>query len=234
MMTVHFVALNELPIFEQLQLEEALLRTSQQNFCLINRGSPPAIVMGISGKVDELVDDSHYKQNPIPIIRRFSGGGCVLVGKETLFITFIFNKSDVDIGTCPKKLLEWTEELLQPAFGNVPFRVRENDYVIGDKKFGGNAQYFTKDRLLHHTSLLWNFCPHEMNVLKMPPKMPDYRTSRPHGDFLTSLSSHFSSKEAFLSGITRALEERWTLIPKTHADLVCAKELPHRKATELL
>ena len=37
------------PILEQLQLEEALFRADQRNWCLLNSGSPPAIVMGISG-----------------------------------------------------------------------------------------------------------------------------------------------------------------------------------------
>ena len=233
-MNVQFVVLNNLPIFQQLQLEEALLRTSDQNFCLINQGSPPAIVMGISGKREELVDEAHYSRNPIPIIRRFSGGGCVLVGKDTLFLTLIFNKSDVDLGTCPKKLLEWTEELLLPAFDPIPFRVRENDYVIGDKKFGGNAQYFTKDRLLHHTSLLWDFCPSEMQVLKMPPKMPAYREGRKHSDFLSPLCAHFPSKEAFFLRLTQAFEARWSLRPKTDAELIHHTLLPHRKATEFL
>ncbi|ERN08330.1 hypothetical protein AMTR_s03745p00005370, partial [Amborella trichopoda] len=38
------------PILEQLQLEERLLRTSSDNWCIINDGTnTPTIVMGISG-----------------------------------------------------------------------------------------------------------------------------------------------------------------------------------------
>ena len=231
---IHLLALEGIPIFEQLQLEEALLRAGQDNYCLINHKSTPAIVMGISGKVDELVAEEHYKKNPIPIIRRFSGGGCVLIGQETLFLTFIFNRSSVDIGTCPKKLLEWTERLLQPAFGQMAFKVCENDYVIGDKKFGGNAQYFTKDRWLHHTSILWDFCDAEMQVLKMPPKVPDYRQGRSHGHFLTRLNEHFDSKLEFFDNVVEAVGRQCTLIP-TELDHVQHIPLkPHRKATELV
>lgn len=224
---VHLLALEGVPIFEQLQLEEALLRAGSDNICILNHKSTPAIVMGISGKPEELVDFSIHQKNPIPIIRRFSGGGCVLISHETLFLTFICNKEDVDIGTCPQRLLKWTEELLN-------FPVRENDYVFGDKKFGGNAQYFTKNRWLHHTSLLWDYSEADMQVLKMPPKMPDYRKSRPHSDFLCRLKDHFPSKEQFFSHIKASLAAKFHVIPKTAQDFNPITRLPHRKATELI
>ena len=44
------------PIYDQLLLEEALLRSDTRNWCIISEGSPPAIVMGISGKKHELID----------------------------------------------------------------------------------------------------------------------------------------------------------------------------------
>ncbi|NGX54212.1 MAG: hypothetical protein K1000chlam4_00937, partial [Chlamydiae bacterium] len=50
MTTFSLLHLSGLPIFEQLQLEEALLRADEGNWCLINSGVPPAIVMGISAK----------------------------------------------------------------------------------------------------------------------------------------------------------------------------------------
>ena len=42
--------LRQVPILQQLRLEEALLRADDSNWCILNDGSPtPAIVMGISG-----------------------------------------------------------------------------------------------------------------------------------------------------------------------------------------
>lgn len=232
---VRFLALENVPIFEQLQLEEALLRVGQDNYVIINHTSSPAIVMGISGKTCELVEPEHYAKNPVPIIRRFSGGGCVLVGEDTLFLTFIFNRKDVDIGTCPKMLLEHTEKLLKPAFGTLPFQVRENDYVLDDKKFGGNAQYFTKTRWLHHTSLLWDYSQEAMQVLKMPPKIPDYRNKRSHSDFLCCLNHHFPSKDAFFKGVIAALGQQYHLIYVTHDKVQASvRNVPHRKATEVI
>lgn len=226
-----FLHLYKKPIFEQLQLEEALLRADSGNYCIINSGSSPAIVMGISGKVEELIDDRVHKIRPIPIIRRFSGGGTVLIEEEVLFLTFIFNRHEQDVGSCPQKLMQWTKQHLDAVFSHTEFNVRENDYVILDRKIGGNAQYFTKDRWLHHTSLLWDFRHEAMNILKMPPKTPVYRQNRNHGDFLTSLKNHFDSKEAFFTKIKETLSESFAIEEVDEASLLAILERPHRKAT---
>ena len=47
------------------------------------------------------------------------------------------------------------------------FCLREHDYVINDRKIGGNAQTITKDRFVHHTSFLWNFDAKKMSYLKV-------------------------------------------------------------------
>lgn len=232
--TIHLVVLKSVPIFEQLQLEEALLRADRRNFCIINCQSPPAIVMGISGKVEELIDPDHFERRPVPVIRRFSGGGTVLIDEETLFLSFIFNRADQDIGTCPKRLLCWTEALLKPAFSPIDFQLRENDYVLGDKKIGGNAQYFTKTRWLHHTSFLWDYSESHMKVLKMPPKIPEYRQLRDHDAFCTRLKPHFASKEALFSRIQKQLQEQFALqeCPVDEARKVLST--PHRQATQFV
>ena len=53
------------------------------------------------------------------------------------------------------------------------------DYTFGERKFGGNAQAITKQRWLQHTSLLWDFDPANMALLKHPANVPDYRAVRP-------------------------------------------------------
>jgi lipoate-protein ligase A len=232
--SLQLITLQDTPILEQLQIEEALLRIDAKNYCIINHGSSSAIVMGISGKVEELIDEKVYQKRSIPIIRRFSGGGTVLIEQDVLFLTFIFNRHDEDVGSCPQRLMHWTRDVLAPVFAHTDFQVRENDYVIGEKKFGGNAQYFTKDRWLHHTSLLWDFCPEAMKILKMPPKVPEYRQNRAHGDFLTKLKEHFESKEAFLTKVREALSQRFLVREVAKDALLPILQKPHRKATEVV
>ena len=49
------------------------------------------------------------------------------------------------------------------------------DYCFGQLKFGGNAQAITKQRFLHHTSLLWDYEDANMLLLKHPDRVPEYR-----------------------------------------------------------
>lgn len=195
---IQIVDLGTIPIFEQLELEEALLRGSTQNFCLINRGSPRAIVMGISGKPQELLDIQRVKEDQIPVIQRFSGGGTVIVDQETLFITLIFQKESLPVHPFPEPILRWTGDLYANSWEIPSFQLIENDYAIGSLKCGGNAQYIKKDRWLHHTSFLWDYQPENMSYLLLPSKRPRYRQDRSHTDFLCRLKDYASSKEELI------------------------------------
>lgn len=229
---LHLLYLENLPIFKQLQIEEALLRADERNWCLINQGALPAIVFGISGKISEHLSIKHMKEKPIPIIRRFSGGGTVIVDEHTLFFTLIGNHKVLDCPCYPEMLLKWTEKLYFPAFKGINFSLRDNDYVIENKKFGGNAQYLTKDRWLHHTSLLWDYKKTMMDYLLMPPKEPSYRQRREHSQFLCRLSEYFPNQEIFKNQMIAALKKRFTVIETPIEAVESLLKRPHRQATK--
>lgn len=224
--------LNNVPILEQLQLEEALLRTSEENWCLLNTGSTPAIVMGISGKPEKLLDLGKVAQDNIPIIKRFSGGGTVYIDPQTVFATLIFNKSSVGVPLQPKPLLQWSERLYQPLFPN--FTLRENDYVFGEKKFGGNALYIQKSRWLLHTSFLWDYIPEKMEYLLMPEKRPEYRKDRIHTDFLCTLRPHYLEKAELLERLKDHFQHSFSARLASKAEAEASLQLPHRKSTSVV
>ena len=207
----HLLRLKSYPIFEQLLLEEKLLRSHLGNWCLINEGSSPAIVMGISGKKEELIDCARAARSKIPLIKRFSGGGTVFVDEDTLFVTFICQKQLHDFPAYPESIMRWTEQIYSRAFQHPQFRLKENDFVIENRKFGGNAQYIKKDRWLHHTSFLWDYTPEKMQYLLHPKKTPSYRAGRSHHEFLCRLSEYFSDKEKLIRAIIDELEKRFLL-----------------------
>jgi lipoate-protein ligase A len=99
--------------------------------------------------------------------------------------------------------------MLQPATPNL--ELRENDFVIGDKKCGGNALYIKKDRWLIHTSFLWDYAPHHMELLKHPPKTPPYRAGRSHDEFLCKLSDILPSKEAWIEDLTQSFDKSFII-----------------------
>lgn len=203
-------------IVEQLKLEERLLRSDTQNWCLINEGSPPAIVMGISGKQNLLVDPIQTSLHNIPILRRFSGGGTVIVDENTLFVTFICQKELHPFPAYPEPILRWTEGLYKEIFQHPTFHLKENDYVFGEHKCGGNAQYIRKHRWLHHTSFLWDYQPERMRCLLHPPKTPTYRANRPHENFLCRLRDFYPSKNLLIDRLKKRL---FTLYNAQEVDL---------------
>lgn len=229
---LHLLELDQYPILSQLKLEEALLRTDHKNWCLINRGSSPAIVMGISQKPELVVDFPRHKYLPIPLIRRYSGGGTVVVEPTTVFLTLILNHNLIDAPPFPKDVLKWTEALLKPAFQGKSFSLQENDYAIGVKKCGGNAQYFAKSRIVHHTSFVFDYSKNHMELLKLPPQMPSYRQGRSHLDFLDPLKNHFPSPKAFSNALLFALSKKFPLKKVSLSEIDAS--IPHRKATIIL
>ena len=226
---IHCLRLSNYPILKQLELEEALLRGDTRNWCLINEGSTPSIVMGISGKPEELIDQEKVAQHPLPVIKRFSGGGTVIVDEDTLFVTFIFQKDFHPFPAFPEPIMKWTGALYHSFFPALT--LRENDYVIGDKKCGGNAQYIKKDRWLHHTSFLWDYSEKNMDYLLLPEKRPKYRHNRPHSEFLIPLKSQRMDRKSLMEKVKEALVKRLYICD---FDVNSWKRGAHRQATHRL
>ncbi len=188
--------------------------------------------MGISGKPEELLNLDSIRGKHIPIIKRFSGGGTVIVDENTLFITFILAKDLLGIPAFPEPILRWSEKLYQKSWQIPGFQLRENDYCIGDLKCGGNAQYIKKDRWLHHTSFLWDYSSENMKHLLLPAKRPKYRSDRPHDAFLTRLKGHAQSVEELIKRLKIGLE-KLNLHPSAFDDQKLQFK-SHRQSTHLL
>jgi lipoate-protein ligase A len=223
--------LQNVPIFEQLQIEEALLRTDERSFCILNFGSPRAIVMGISGEPNQLLDIPKVREQNVLVIKRFSGGGTVVVDDDTLFVTFIISKKDLAIPGYPEPILNWSADLYRQAWQIPDFHLRENDYCIGNRKCGGNAQYMRKERWIHHTSFLWDYQIENMKLLLLPPKRPAYRADRSHDDFLCRLSSCGSSMKERIEQLKNELVKRFYIRPFALSSL---EKKEHRQATTLI
>lgn len=229
----HLLRLN-CSVYEQLQLEEALLRSDDRNWCIINSGAAPAIVMGISGKKELLINSDKIISAPVPIIRRFSGGGTVFIDKNTCLISWICNSACTSVECSPHPVHEWAAVFYQTALPALNIQLRENDYVINDRKCGGNAQYFRKHRWLHHSSLLWDYDPQNMEYLLMPPKMPKYRLQRAHEHFLCTLNNFFVNKETFEEAILHALYHHFAIKMMQPEDVGHLLFGNHRKMTQLI
>lgn len=199
------------PIEKQLTLEEGLLRSSQDNYLLLSRGTQPAIVMGRSCDEALLIDKEPYLKAPLPIIRRFSGGGTVVVDENTLFFTLILNKEHLGTSAFPQNIMQWVAKLWQEAHPQLGIDLQAQDYTIGKHKFAGNAQSILKDRILHHSSLLWDFQEKYLKLLTLPSRAPAYRQGRSHLDFLCTLKQFLKEKRDWEAPLLKKMAELFTL-----------------------
>ncbi|KAF3437658.1 hypothetical protein FNV43_RR20414 [Rhamnella rubrinervis] len=210
---MNLVRFKGLPILRQLHIEEQLLRTSSDNWCILNDGTnDPTIVMGVSGVPRELLEIGPVLRDEIPVIRRFTGGGTVVVDSGTVFVTLICSKDAVaGLQPYPRPIMSWSGHLYARVFQGVgDFNLRENDYVFGNCKFGGNAQSITKNRWIHHTSFLWDYDVRNMAYLKHPKRVPEYRLARNHLEFICRMKDYMP-REVFIGKTVEALETQFSL-----------------------
>jgi lipoate-protein ligase A len=174
--SINVIRLHQVDILRQLHIEELLLRKTNKNFCILNVGQPvePArsIVLGFSGKIHELLNVDLVKSEGVRVVRRYTGGGTVIVDKGTMFVSFVMNSADAGCKPYPREIMTWSaDEIYCPAFNNVGFKdvfsLLENDYTVSNKKIAGNAQTITKNRWVHHTSFLWQFDAKNMELLQV-------------------------------------------------------------------
>lgn len=228
------ISVKSLPIYEQLLLEERLLRTTTDNWCIFNEEASPAIVVGISGVPEELIDFDKAARHNIPVIRRFTGGGTVVVDSNTCFVTMICNSAQTGVEPFPERVHAWAEKVYREAFQNKNFSLRENDYVFDDRKFGGNAQYMQRGRWLHHSSFLWDYNPMLMDCLLLPKKRPQYRQERSHESFLTKMCVQIPSKAYFFDSVKNTLARSFQVEEVTFDQVNSCGENSHRIATKRL
>ncbi|NBO24327.1 MAG: lipoate--protein ligase family protein [Chlamydiae bacterium] len=221
-------------IFEQLKIEEGFLRTQKKNLIWINMGSKESCVLGISSKIEELLDLEKAKNRSCEVIRRYSGGGTVVVDSDTIFVTFIFNLEDLGLPPFPQPLMEWSKQFYARFMGSIGFDLKENDYVIDEKKFGGNAQYLTKGRCVHHSTLLFDMNEELMQILTLPKKRPIYRQERDHHAFLTLLKAHFPTKKNFVENLIDSIEQTFNIELVSLDQIKSQLTTPYRQSTHTI
>jgi lipoate-protein ligase A len=76
----------------------------------------------------ELVEIEPVLRDRMPVVRRFSGGGTVIVDQGTVFVTFICNRSAVEgLQPFPRDIMSWSGQLYGKVFDRYgEFHLREN------------------------------------------------------------------------------------------------------------
>lgn len=114
----------------------------------------PTIVIGKHQNTIEEINKEFIEENNISVVRRLSGGGAVYHDLNNLNYTIISSKNSdkaFDFKTFSTPVIDTLKKLGV----NAEFTGR-NDLVIDGKKFCGNAQAYSKGRMMHHGCLLFD------------------------------------------------------------------------------
>lgn len=150
-----FISNNHTDPHYNLALEEYVLKhlDPQEDFVILWQNRP-SIIIGRNQNTMEEINAEYVKKNDISVVRRLSGGGAVYHDFGNLNFTFIV-KNDQDSVSNYRKFTKPVIDALNRIGIPAEFSGR-NDITIEGKKFSGNAQYYYRNKLLHHGTLLYH------------------------------------------------------------------------------
>jgi len=192
---MHFLDLTLSSAAENVALDEALLLAAESGdggeLLRFWEWEKPAVVLGAGCRIADDVDEAACDADGVPILRRASGGGTVLLSRGCLLYTLILSYDRdptlTDIRRSYHLVLGRIAGALAEGIGAIEL-AGISDLVIAGRKFSGTAQQRKRDYLLHHGTLLYDMDVSQIpRYLREPPRQPDYRGGRPHLDFVCNL-----------------------------------------------
>ena len=165
-----------------------------------------AVVVGSGGSIGIDVNEDACRADGVPVLRRSSGGGTVVIGPGCLCFAVVVRYDRApglrEIGPSARYVLRTVADALRPGVPDVAV-AGISDLVAGGRKVGGNAQQRKRHHFLHHGTLLCGFDLDRVSrYLNPPERQPDYRRDRPHAEFVTNLP-------VGVEGVRRRLTEAW-------------------------
>jgi len=178
-----------------LALDEALLLEAEAGrageVLRIWEWPTPAVVLGSGCKWKEDVKEAACVRDGVPILRRASGGGTVLLGSGCLVYSLVLRfDGAAELQEIRSSYAYIFRRLIRALRDQVPGiePVGISDLAVSGRKCSGNSQQRKRDHLLHHGTLLYAFSlKHVEEYLRAPDRQPDYRQRREHETFLCNL-----------------------------------------------
>lgn len=182
-------------VAEDLALDEALLiEADLDDGPAVLRFWEPrqyAVILGASRSIPDDVHVEACRRDGVPILRRSSGGGTVVIGPGALNVAFILAETTAPllwaVDAAHRYVLERLADSLRQAGQPVAIEGL-GDLTLGGRKFGGSAQRRLRHWFMVHCSILYKLPIERIaRYLALPKRQPAYRRQRSHEDFLSNL-----------------------------------------------
>jgi lipoate---protein ligase len=149
----------------------------------------PIVVVGRSTSIAEHVFLDACDEDRVRVMRRFTGGGAVVLGPGCLNyavgVSLVSRPDLFDVAESFSIILGRIAAALQVPGLTIG---GGTDLLLNGRKVSGNAQRRGRRALLHHGTLLYEFDTRlAVRYLREPVRQPDYRTGRRHAEFIGNL-----------------------------------------------
>ena len=180
----------ELPAGD-LALDDILLGDAAADRVLIRFWYPKqvCVVLGRSTPFKEV--KAEVLRAGIPVIRRRSAGGAVVLGPGCLCASIIIGRS-LNIATSDIRQTSGAiNSRLVRGFAKTGLAVQArglSDLALKKRNFSGSAQRWTKKAVLHHMTILFDFDIKTVShFLSHPGHEPAWRSGRSHDEFMVNV-----------------------------------------------
>jgi len=179
---------------ENLALDEALLEECEAgrtgNLLRLWELPAYAAVLGSASVRAAEVRMAELQADGVPLLRRISGGGTVILGPGCLCFSLFLGLDQPGLQEVRGSYCLILGKLAKVLSAHVPgvACAGTSDLAVHGRKFSGNSQRRLRRYLLHHGTLLYDFDLSRLpRWLHPPPRQPHYRACRDHLDFVTNL-----------------------------------------------
>jgi lipoate---protein ligase len=179
----------------------------------------PVVVVGRNSRVTDDVVEEACNADQVRVLRRFSGGGAVVLGPGCLnyaaALSLVSRPRMIGVAASFRVVLDAVVASL-----GVPGLAVEgrSDLVLNGRKVSGNAQRRGRRALIHHGTLLYAFDSElAARYLREPARQPEYRAGRSHTAFIGNLPFTAETLRARLGRAWPRLQEPFSASPLSGA-----------------
>ncbi len=151
----------------------------------------PAVVAGRGSDLNREIDIDAVSRDTLPVLRRQGGGGAVFLDTGCVILSAVYPEQGfADIPAQFDRCIQWLIQGLLAIGITGVYKDGISDLVVDDHKVGGTCLKRSKD-FVYFSAVLLVSCNLDLmdTYLCHPPREPDYRNGRSHGDFVKNLNT---------------------------------------------